>query len=166
MFKQIRLLVRFDLCLFESHLFLVLSEPLMQRLGLSHQRSNCVDDDDDDDGDDDDIGDDDDDGDGKALNRMFGGKATLMLLIHRSITAIACHIGRTQPDELHNTDDEDTDMETLLPMGPFALNCWTDSWPDNCWTDSPLEEPSVNILLGNNFLCTFHTGSIGNTYQI
>ena len=127
----------------------------MQRLGLSHQRSNCVDGDDDD-GDDDDIGDDDDDGDGKALNRMFGGKATLMLLIHRSITAIASHIGRTQPDELHNTDDEDTDIETLLPMGPFALNCWT---------DSPLEEPSVNILLGNN-LCTFHTGSIGNTYQL
>ena len=76
----------------------------MQRLGLSQQRSNCVDDDDDDGDDDDDIGDDDDDGDGKALNRMFGGKATLMLLIHRSITAIACRKGRTQPDELHNID--------------------------------------------------------------
>ena len=62
----------------------------MQR--LSQQRSNCVDDDDDD------------DGDGRALNRMFGGKATLMLLIHRSITAIACRKGRTQSDELHNID--------------------------------------------------------------
>ena len=81
----------------------MLSQLLMECLGMSQQRSHCyeydADDEDyeEDDEDDEDDGDGDGDGDeeydGRALNRMcwMEARPTLMLLIHWSITAIARH---------------------------------------------------------------------------
>ena len=89
----------FDCLLIWKSSFLVLSQPLMECLGLSQQRSDFDDDDCavNDNGDDDVYEED----DSRALNGMCWREATptLMLLIHWSITAIACHTRWT--GELH-----------------------------------------------------------------